>query len=126
MPVSRPASRPTGASTPRTPGWHRWWQRFTATTTVLLGSLLAGSPAYADVPTPNAVQPPGTDGVNTVVNWAFWMASIACFVGFLGVAATMAIKHRRGEGAESLSWLGGVLGACVILAAAVPITNALT
>lgn len=88
-------------------------------------TVLAGAPARAAAPTPGQVQPPGTEGLTTMLGWGGWLVSFVCVVGLLAVAAMMALKHRRGESGESMSALGWVLGACVLGAAAGPIANAL-
>ncbi len=88
--------------------------------------LLAGQPAFAAAPTPGQVQPPGTEGLSTMLGWGGWLVSFVCVAGLLVVAAMMALKHRRGEGGgEAMGSLGWVLGACVLGAAAGPLANAL-
>ena len=88
--------------------------------------LLGGSPASAAAPTPGNVQPPGTEGLTTMLGWGGWLVSFVCVAGILIVAAMMALKHRRGEGGgEAMGSLGWVLGACVLGSAAGPIANAL-
>ncbi len=87
--------------------------------------LLSGS-AHAAAPTPGQVQPPGTEGLTTMLGWGGWLVSFVCVAGILIVAAMMALKHRRGEGGgEAMGALGWVLGACVLGSAAGPIASAL-
>jgi hypothetical protein len=91
----------------------------------LAGALPAGA-ALAQAPTPGNVQPPGTEGLTTMLGWGGWLVSFVCVAGILIVAAMMALKHRRGEGGgEAMGSLGWVLGACVLGSAAGPIANAL-
>ena len=102
----------------------------TAATAVLAAApmlLLAGAtPASAAVPNPGSVQPPGTQGLTTMLGWGGWLVSFVCVAGILIVAAMMALKHRRGEGGgEAMGSLGWVLGACVLGSAAGPLANAL-
>lgn len=88
--------------------------------------LLMADPARAAAPTPGQVQPPGTQGLSTMLGWGGWLVSFVCVAGILIVAGMMAIKHRRGEGGgEAMGSLGWVLGACVLGSAAGPIANAL-
>ena len=102
------------------------FSRRVATVTAVAGSaLLAAGPALAAAPTPGQVQPPGTQGLTTMLGWGGWLVSFVCVAGILVVAAMMALRHRRGEAGESLSSLGWVLGACVLGSAAGPIANAL-
>jgi hypothetical protein len=93
-----------------------------ATTTVTLAS-----PALAagNAPNPTYVQPPGTGGLTTILGYGAWTVAFLCTVGILLVAGTMAVKHRRGEGGESLAALGWVLGACVLGAASGSIAGSL-
>jgi hypothetical protein len=99
----------------------------TGVTLTALGlSLLLATPAQAAAPTPGQVQPPGTEGLTTMLGWGGWLVSFVCVAGILIVAAMMALKHRRGEGGgEAMGALGWVLGACVLGSAAGPIANAL-
>lgn len=90
-----------------------------------LGCFGAG-PAWAAAPTPGQQQPPGTQGLITMLSWGGWLVSFVCVAGLLIVAAMMALKHRRGEGGgEAMASLGWVLGACVLGSAVGPIANAL-
>jgi len=81
--------------------------------------------AKGNVPNPHGVQPPGTAGLTTVLNWTFWGVTFLCVVGVLMVAGAMAVSHRRGEGGEHLAKLGWVLGACVLGAAGAQLVNIL-
>ena len=88
--------------------------------------LLNAGPAYSQAPTPGSIQPPGTEGLTTMLGWGGWLVSFVCVAGLLIVAAMMALKHRRGEGGgEAMGSLGWVLGACVLGSAAGPLANAL-
>jgi hypothetical protein len=88
--------------------------------------VVTAGPAWAAAPTPGSVQPPGTEGLTTMLGWGGWLVSFVCVAGILIVAAMMAIKHRRGEGGgEAMGALGWVLGACVLGSAAGPLASAL-
>lgn len=56
-------------------------------------SLLEG----AAFPNPNAQQPPGVQGLVTLVNYASWAFSLVCVVALIVSAGSMALSHRRGE-----------------------------
>ena len=79
----------------------------------------------ATITVPPSVQPPGTAGLLTAVGWVAWVVTLACIGGIFFVAGKMAFAHRRGEGSEAVGQLGWVLGACVLVAAAGPLVNAL-
>lgn len=128
MPVSTHAqmlsSSFTRAAASRFPACRRT-VTVTVTTLALAATVLTGS-AYAAAPTPGQVQPPGTEGLTTMLGWGGWLVSFVCVAGILIVAAMMALKHRRGEGGgEAMGALGWVLGACVLGSAAGPIASAL-
>src|SRR3954454_7380375 len=80
---------------------------------------LMTSPAYAVTVDPT--QPPGTAKIQTILNYARWSVTTICAMGFLAVAGTMAVQHRRGEGGEHLGKLGTVMAATVLGTAAGPI-----
>lgn len=71
----------------------------------------------ADVPNPDATQPPGTEGFNTILGWLKWGGLAACVAGIIIAGAMMAIQHRRGEGGESLGKVGWVLVAVIVISA---------
>lgn len=56
-------------------------------------SLLEG----ATFPNPNAQQPPGVQGLVTLVNYASWAFTLVCVVALILSAGKMAISHHRGE-----------------------------
>ena len=120
------SERPSGLSSPlrATPAVHA--ARLVTGGAALAATLAAGGPAYAAAPTPGSVQPPGTQGLTTMLGWGGWLVSFVCVAGILIVAAMMALKHRRGEGGgEAMGALGWVLGACVLGSAAGPLASAL-
>ncbi len=116
-----PAPFATSASAPV----RRAALRLGAVTAAAAAALALSAPAYA-APNPGQVQPPGTQGLTTMLGWGGWLVSFVCVAGILIVAAMMAVKHRRGDsGSEAMGSLGWVLGACVLGSAAGPLANAL-
>lgn len=89
----------------------------------VLTALLAALPADVGQPTP--VQPPGTQDLNTLLNWMLWGVNFALILGVLVVAAMMAIAWKRGESGEHVSRLGWILGAGVLATGASTIINTL-
>jgi len=125
MPAHSATTRTAPRNTSRS--WPRCLVKTAATLAamVALGLALAG-PADAAAPTPGQQQPPGTQGLTTMLGWGGWGVSFVCVAGILVVAGMMALKHRRGEGGgEAMGSLGWVLGACVLGSAAGPVANAL-
>jgi hypothetical protein len=86
-----------------------------------LALLLFSSAQAAGAVTVSPTAPPGTDDVQTIVNWLGWAASIAGVIGMIGVGIMMALAHRRGEGGEQMGKLGTVLGGMIVAAAAGPV-----
>ena len=91
------------------------------------GRLLAAeAPApTSDIPAPTGIQPPGTEGLTTILGWIAWGVTFLCVVGVFFVAGSMAFAHRRGEGSEAVGKLGWVMGACILGASATSLVNVL-
>lgn len=68
--------------------------------------------------TTNPTAPPGTEAVQTILNWLAWGVALACVVGVLITAGSMALSHKRSPGEDHISRLGWVLGACILGASA--------
>jgi hypothetical protein len=116
----------TTALAPPSRGTRRNAARLITATLPVALTMLSMAPASAAAPTPGQQQPPGTQGLTTMLGWGGWLVSFVCVAGLLVVAAMMALKHRRGEGGgEAMGSLGWVLGACVLGSAAGPLASAL-
>ncbi|MCT2980597.1 hypothetical protein [Propionibacterium freudenreichii] len=70
------------------------------------------------VPDPNPVQPPGTEGFTSIMGWAKWVALAVCVLGLIAAGALMAIQSRRGEGGEHVGKIGMALGGVIVISAA--------
>lgn len=90
-----------------------------------ISAAVAGGPASADITAPTPVQPPGTAGLATLLNWALWLVTFAAVIGVFITAGSMMLAHKRGEGSEQAAKLGWVLGGCVAAAGATAIVNTL-
>lgn len=71
------------------------------------------------------VAPPGAATFQTLIGWVAWGVTACAVLGLLVVAASLMLKHRRGEASEHGSALGMVLSGCVLAAFAGPIVAAL-
>lgn len=71
-------------------------------------------------------QPPGTEGILTIIGWVAWVATALGVVGIIIVGITMFFQNRRGEGGEAAGKLGWVLAGLVLITAASAIVGALT
>ncbi len=74
----------------------------------------------------NSTQPPGTQGLITVVNYIAWGAFAVCLIGFVIAAAGMAVKHHRGEEMSSMKGLGMSLMGTVLIGSAGAIVGSVT
>lgn len=72
------------------------------------------------------VQPPGTQGLNTVINYVAWGAFAVCLVGFVVAAATMAFAHHQGREAGSMKGLAMALLGTVLVGGASAIVGSVT
>ena len=62
----------------------------TRTLTDAFTTMLAGK-----IPAPTSVQPPGTQGLITVLNWVAWGVTFLCVVGVFMVAGKMVASDVR-------------------------------
>lgn len=84
--------------------------------------------AYAQVlaaPAVTETTPPGSANFLSGAGWVKWLTGLACVVGLLVVAATMALQHRRGTSGEHGAALGCVAVASIISGVASGLVTAL-
>ncbi|GAA3949915.1 MULTISPECIES: hypothetical protein [Microbacteriaceae] len=73
----------------------------------------------ADIPNPDPVQPPGTEGVTTIMSWLKWIGYAVVGGAIIVGGILIAVSFRRGEGHDSLpKVLWPMAGAIVIGAGA--------
>lgn len=72
----------------------------------------------ASVPDPAPIQPPGTEGLVSIMGWVKWVALAICVIGLVVAGAMMAIQSRRGEGGEHAGKIGMALGGVIVISAA--------
>lgn len=72
----------------------------------------------ATVIDPGAVQPPGTEGLVSIMSWVKWLALALAVAGLMVGGAMMTVQSRRGEGGEHVGRLGGTLAGVVVISAA--------
>lgn len=69
----------------------------------------------ANIPDPDPVQPPGTEGFTTVISWIKWIAFTLAAVALIFVAIRMFFRSRAGDGQELVGSLGWIfLGVMII------------
>lgn len=86
------------------------------TAAALVGEFAANTPVA--IPDSPPIQPPGTEGVTTILGWLKWVALAICVIGLIVAGALMAIQSRRGEGGEHAGKIGMALGGVIVISAA--------
>lgn len=71
----------------------------------------------AEVPDPGAEQPPGTEGISTILGWLKWGGLSVCIAGLMIAGALMAIKSQRGDGGDTTGRIGMALVGVIIISA---------
>lgn len=56
----------------------------------------------ADIPNPDPVQPPGTEGVTTIMSWLKWIGYAVVGGAIIVGGILIAVSFRRGEGHDAL------------------------
>lgn len=71
-----------------------------------------------NLPDPDAIQPPGTGKVSTVMGWGKWIALVICILSLMAAGARMSYEQRHGGGGEHVSTIMKVLFGVIIISAA--------
>lgn len=85
------------------------------------GDVLALVPM--EIPDPDPIQPPGTEGFTAILGWAKWVALAVCILGLFAAGALMAVQSRRGEGGEHVGKIGMALAGVIVISAAVALVG---
>jgi hypothetical protein len=87
------------------------------------GHLLGAIPLQ--IPNPDPVQPPGTDGVNTILAWLKWIGFAvvggAIVVGGIGIAVAL----RRGEAGDALPKILWPMAGAIVIGGGIGMVTAL-
>lgn len=75
----------------------------------------------ANIPDPDPVQPPGTEGFTTVISWIKWGGYTLAAVALIFVAIRMLFRARAGEGQELIGQLGWIFIGVIIIGGGVGI-----
>lgn len=70
------------------------------------------------LPDPQPEQPPGTDGITTIINWITWLCLIAGVIGFLVSAGYLAFASFTGREINGVKGLVISIFVCVLVTAA--------
>ncbi|MCD2444328.1 hypothetical protein LQ757_18765 [Agromyces sp. SYSU K20354] len=72
----------------------------------------------ADLPDPAPVQPPGTDGLITIMGWLKWVGFFAAIAALIIGAIMIMFATNRGEGMQdALMRIGRPILAVIVIAA---------
>jgi len=85
---------------------------------MITNALTALSHAVVALPNPTPQQPPGTEGIITVLNWLSWIVIVAGLAGFLISAGTLAFAAFTGREVNSFKGLVLAIIVCVLASAA--------
>lgn len=90
---------------------------------MILHSLTTAAADFAavlpfQIPNPDPIQPPGTQGFLAMMGWAKWVALAVTILGLIAAGAMMSFNSRRGEGGEHVGRVGMALVGVIIIAAA--------
>ncbi len=79
------------------------------------------------VPNPGGGEPPpGSEGLVTILKWAFYLASGLCVLGVIVAGGMMAVAVRgHGGGGEHVTRLGWALAGCIVIGSSSALVGAL-
>lgn len=79
----------------------------------MLMDLMATASTFASViPNPTPEQPPGTEGITTLLNWIAWIVIVLGVAGFLASAGSLAYAAFSGGEVRSLKGLALAIIVC--------------
>ena len=55
------------------------------------------------IPDPDPVQPPGTEGVTTILSWLKWIGYVVVGGAIIVGCMAIAVNFRRGEGQDAIT-----------------------
>lgn len=85
---------------------------------ILSTGIYHASNLAASIPNPGPIQPPGTEGLVSIMGWVKWIALAVCIIGLVVAGALMAVNSRRGEGGEHMGKIAMALGGVIVISAA--------
>jgi hypothetical protein len=69
------------------------------------------------IPDPDPVQPPGTEGVTTILSWLKWIGYVVIGGAIIIGGTLIAISFRRGEGHDALPKILWPMGGAIVIGA---------
>ncbi len=73
--------------------------------------------APALIPDPAPAQPPGTEGVTTILSWLKWMGYVVVGGAIVIGGILIAVSFRRGEGQDALPKILWPMGGAIVIGA---------
>lgn len=75
--------------------------------------------AILALPEPTPEQPPGTEGLSTVMNWIMWIGYMTALGALIVGGIMLAVSGRRGEGQDAVKRILFPIGGAIVIGAAV-------
>jgi len=72
-----------------------------------------------DIPNPDPVQPPGTQGVTTLMSWLKWIGYAVVGGAIVVGGILIAVSFRRGEGHDALPKIMWPMAGAIVIGAGV-------
>ena len=69
--------------------------------------------------------PPGAEKLQLVIDWATWIATALCGLGFVLIGTSLALSIRRGDTGEHVARLGAAAAGVVVVGVSSRIVDAL-
>lgn len=69
------------------------------------------------IPDPAPVQPPGTEGVTTILSWLKWIGYVVVGGAIVIGGILIAVSFRRGEGQDALPKILWPMGGAIVIGA---------
>ncbi|MFC3690458.1 hypothetical protein [Aquipuribacter hungaricus] len=73
--------------------------------------------APALIPDPAPAQPPGTEGITTVISWLKWIGYVVVGGAIVIGGILIAVSFRRGEGQDALPKILWPMGGAIVIGA---------
>lgn len=81
---------------------------------MLLETLMAAQNLAGVLPNPVPEQPPGTEGITTLLNWISWIVIVLGVVGFLSSAGYLGVAAFTGREVQGFKGLALSIVVCIL------------
>ncbi|MFC7403434.1 hypothetical protein [Citricoccus sp. GCM10030269] len=81
---------------------------------MLMELMTTAANVYGVIPNPQPEQPPGTEGIMTLLNWVSWIVIILGVVGFLASAGSLVFAAFTGREIQGIKGLAIAIIVCML------------